>query len=404
METPINPTKLINAEIEMIRSQTKACQHIIHFNNAGASLPADEVTKTVIDYLLEEAACGGYETEAKYIDQINKTYDLIAQLIGAGKDEVAIFENASAAWGTAFKGLKFEKGDEIVTCEMEYVTNLIGFVDIQKSAGVVVKVIPNDSDGNISLAELEKAISDRTKLIAVTHIASSGGAIAPVVAIGKIAKKHNVLYMVDACQSAGHLPLDVEEIQCDILSATGRKYMRAPRGTGFLYVRKLVQDRITPMLLDFQAAGNVSLTDYTLRNDARRYELYEKNRALVLGLGKAIQYMLSIGLDRIWERISDLATFARFELSKLDGVVLHDAGKSKSGIVTFSIKGMDSAVVKAKLAEFGINVSIGGQQATPIYMENQHLFSVVRASLHYYNTEEEISTMIERLGQIILEN
>lgn len=205
METPINPAKFTAEEIRTIRSQTKACQDIIHFNNAGASLPADEVTKTVIDYLLEEAACGGYETEAKHIDQINQTYELIARLIGAGKDEVAVFENASAAWGTAFKGLKFEKDDEIVTCEMEYVTNLIGFVDIQKSAGVVVRVIPNDSDGNLSLVELEKAINDRTKLIAVTHIASSGGAIAPVTAIGKIARKYNVLYMVDACQSAGNL-------------------------------------------------------------------------------------------------------------------------------------------------------------------------------------------------------
>lgn len=177
--------------------------------------------------------------------------------------------------------------------------------------------------------------------------------------------------------------------------------MRAPRGTGFLYVRKSVQDRIIPVLLDSLAAGNVNLRGYTLRDDARRYELYEKNRALVLGLGKAIEYMLSIGLDRIWERISDLSTYARFELSKLNFVILHDSGKRKSGIVTFSIKGMDTAVVKSKLAAFGINVSIGGQQATPIYMENQHLFSIVRVSLHYYNTEAEISTMIERLKEII---
>src|SRR5690606_35515318 len=132
----------------------------------------------------------------------------------------------------------FEDGDEIITSEMEYVTNLIGLVDIQKAAGVKVTVIANDKQGNFPVGELEKAITARTKLIAVTHVSSSGGSTLPVEQIGEIAAGHGILYLLDACQSAGQLPLDVKKIKCDMLSATGRKYLRAPRGTGFLYVKK----------------------------------------------------------------------------------------------------------------------------------------------------------------------
>ncbi|PTS92948.1 aminotransferase V [Pedobacter sp. HMWF019] len=391
-----------NEEIQTLRNQTIGTSQLIHFNNAGSSLPPDVVVDTVIDYLKEEALAGGYETEAKYIDRINGVYDQIARLINADRDEIAVFENASAAWCTAFKGLSFKDGDEIITTEMEYVTNLIGLVDMQNADGIKVKVIPNDEGGNFSVPEFEKAINAKTRLIMVTHVSSSGGSIMPVEEIGNLAEKHQILYLVDACQSAGQLPLDVKKIKCDMLSATGRKYMRAPRGTGFLFVKKSSQDFIKPILLDFQAAGNVSLTDYTLRKDARRFELYEKNRALTLGFGKAIEYAMNIGLERIWHRIERLSVLMRRNLAEIPGIVVRDAGDRLSGIVTFSVKDIESSEVKLKLAEIGINVSVGGSQATPIYMDKNRLSTVVRASVHYYNTEEEIYTLCEELSAMIL--
>lgn len=397
-------TTINNEELKHLRNQTKGSSQLIHFNNAGASLPPDVVVDTVVDYLKEEALAGGYETEAKYSDQINGVYDKIAQLINADREEVAIFENASAAWGTAFKGLTFNDGDEIITSEMEYVTNLIGLVDMQKQNDIKVKVIPNDDLGNFSISELQKAISPKTKLIAVTHVSSSGGSILPVEEIGEIAEKNGIFYLVDACQSAGQMPLDVKKIKCDILSATGRKYLRAPRGTGFLFVKRSSQDKLKPILLDFFGAANVSLSGYTLRQDARRFELYEKNRALTLGLGKAVEYALNIGLEKIWHRIQYLGNLIRHELEKIEGITVRDNGKEKSGIVTFSVEGIESITIKAKLAELGINVSVGGAQATPIYMEKHQLQTVVRASVHYYNTEDEIKLMSRKLSDIIKQN
>lgn len=384
-------------ELDLIRSQTKGCARMVHFNNAGASLPPDLVVETVIDYLREEAFAGGYETEAKYAEKLAGVYDSVARLIGADRNEVAIFENASAAWGTAFRGLSFEAGDEIITTEMEYVTNLIGLVDSQRDNGVVVRVVPNDAEGNFCILELEKAIGVRTKLIMVTHISSSGGSVLPVEQIGELAERSGILYLVDACQSVGQLPIDVRKIKCDMLSATGRKYLRAPRGTGFLFVRKESQDRLKPVLLDFLSAGNVSLSGYTLRGDARRFELYEKSRALTLGLGMAVDYALGIGMERIWERIESLSQLMRSELAGIPGITMHDHGVSLSGIVTFSVKDEESAGVKSWLAERGINVSVGGQQATPIYMDHWGLGTVLRASVHYYNTEGEIAALCREL-------
>jgi selenocysteine lyase/cysteine desulfurase len=392
---------LTELEIQQFRAETKGTTERVHFNNAGASLPPDVVVQTMIDYLNEESTYGGYETEAKYHEQLENVYTLIARLINANVDEVAIAENASTAWGIAFYGLDFKKGDVVITSEMEYVTNLIGFLNVQKKLGVVIKVIPNDEKGNFSLHALEEAITSETKLIAVTEIASTTGGMIPIVEIGKIARKHNILYLVDACQSAGHVPIDVKEIGCDMLSVTGRKYLRAPRGTGFLYVRKEVQDRIKPIFMDNHATDWVSLNDYQLRSDARRYELYEKNRALMLGLGKAIEYALNIGLGRIWERIQYLSALLRAQLAQIDGVTVHDFGDRQCGIVTLSVEGFEASAIKSRLANDLINVTVGKAVSTLIYMEKNKLESIVRASIHYYNTEEEIQIFCKSLEAII---
>jgi selenocysteine lyase/cysteine desulfurase len=304
------------AELQQLKAETKGTAQVAHFNNAGSSLPPNVVVDAVVDYLKEEAIYGGYETEAKYQQQLENTYTSIARLINADKDEIALVENASVAWGMAFNGIHFKAGDEIITSEMEYVTNFIGFLNVQKKQGVKIRIIPNDEQGNFSLAALEDAIGPQTRLIAITHIPSTAGNILPIAAIGKIARKHSVLYLVDACQSAGQLPLDVKEINCDMLSVTGRKYLRAPRGTGFLFVKKEVQDQLSPTFIDGFTIQWVTEDDYKLKDNARRFELYENSRALRIGLGKAVDYALQIGLDKIWQRVELLANVIRTELER----------------------------------------------------------------------------------------
>lgn len=396
-------TPFTEQEIQQLRAETRGTSHVTHFNNAGASLPTNVVVETMVNYLQEEATFGGYETELKYKTELDNTYDLIARLINADTDEVAIVENASAGWGLAFNGITFNKGDVIITCEMEYVSNLIGFLNVQKTHGVELKVIPNDEHGNFPLQALEAAISPKTKLIAVTQTASSAGGMIPVVAIGKIARKHNILYLVDACQSIGQIPVDVREIDCDMLAVTGRKYLRAPRGTGFLYVRKAVQDKLKLLLLDGFCTQWITESDFKMRDDARRFELHEKNRALTLGLAKAVEYALNLGVDKIWQRIQLLSASMRRQLAAIDGITVHDTGSQQCGIVTFSVAGIESTHVKTELATQHINVSVGLAKSTLIYMNKHNLSTIVRASVHYYNTDEEIEILCKALTTIAAE-
>jgi selenocysteine lyase/cysteine desulfurase len=284
---------------------------------------------------------------------------------------------------------------------MEYITNVLGFIHLEKTHGITFKIILNDEHGNFPLKALEEAITEKTKLIAVTHIPSTSGSMLPIVEIGKIAQKYNVLYMVDACQSAGQIPIDVKEINCDFLSVTGRKYLRAPRGTGFLFVKKAVRDELDVLFIDGHTAELTGDREYKLRADGRRFEVYEKNRALTLGLSKAIEYALEIGIERIWQRIQFLATTLRSQLNSIEGITVHDIGSQQCGIVTFSVSGISSQSIKTKLAERNINVSVGLAKSTPIYMDKYDLSAVVRASVHYYNTEDEINALILALKAII---
>lgn len=395
---------LTELEVQKLRTETKGTKEIVHFNNAGSSLPPDVVVNSVVNYLQEEAAKGGYETEAKYQNELNNTYNLIAKLINAESDEIALVENASTAWWIAFNGIDFKIGDEIIASEFEYVTNYIGLLFAQKKYGVVIKVVYNDAQGNYPIDELESAITPQTKLILATHIPSTAAGILPVAEIGKIARKYNILYLLDACQSVGHIPVDVKEIQCDMLAVTGRKYLRAPRGTGFLFVRKDIQNQINATIMDGFSTSSITTNKYNLRDDARRFELYERSRALTIGLGKAVEYALAIGIDKISDRIIQLADLMRTQLRSIDGIIVHDFGTELCGIVTFSVMDVECNTIKDKLAKKHINISIGQAKSTLYFMDKNKLDAILRASVHYYNHEDEISLLCDALRETIAES
>jgi cysteine desulfurase / selenocysteine lyase len=390
------------AEIQAFRAETTGTAERIHFNNAGASLPPDVVVKTMVGFLQEEAVYGGYETEAKYRKQLDHTHVLIAQLINANADEIALVENASAAWEIAFNGLNFQPGDEVIVSEMEYVSNVLALLNAQKLYGIVIKKIPGDVEGNFPLNELEAAINDKTRLIAITHVPSTAGNVLPVAAIGEVARKYNIVYLLDACQSAGQIPLDVQAIGCDMLAVTGRKYLRGPRGSGFLYVRQQMLEKLRLSYFDGRTVTSINQHDFVVRPDARRFEWYEKNPAIVLGLQKAVEYALNIGVERIWQRVQSLALLFRQRLRRLDGIVVHDQGDVLCGIVTFSVAGVPATEVRTKLAAKNINVHIGLAPSTLYYMNRKGLNGIVRASVHYYNTEEEIELVCMELKKTFL--
>ncbi len=386
-------------DIARARADTPGTENVLHFNNAGAALPPTAVLDSVVGHLQLEAAIGGYEANDRALAAREHTYDAIAALLNAQRDEIAIVENATVAWLMAFHALirDCRPGDKILTVEAEYAANYISYLQVAREKGLEVHVVPSDEAGSVDLAAMEQMIDERVKLISVTHVPTNGGLVNPAAAIGKIARRAGVRYLLDACQSAGQIPLDVDAIGCDALSVTGRKYLRGPRGTGFLYVRHDLIADLTPPMIDLAAARWVAADRYELLPTARRFENWEFNVAGMIGLGVAIDYALSWGVDAIHERVTALAEMLRQRLSAVPGVTVTDIGHEKCGIVTFMKAGVAPLDIKAALAAQGINVSVSDVHSTRIDMERRGLEKIVRASVHYYNTDAEIDRFCDAI-------
>ncbi|NKL67157.1 aminotransferase class V-fold PLP-dependent enzyme [Rhizobium leguminosarum] len=383
-----------------LRADTPGTKNRNHLNNAGAALMPSPVIEAVVGYLRREGEIGGYEAAAESNSLLEGTYDSLATFVNCGRDEIAIAENATIAWQRAFYSLSFRPGDRILTASAEFAANYIAFLQVAKRTGVSIEVIPNDASGVLDPDALAKMIDDRVRLIAVTWIPTNGGLINPAAAIGRIARKNGILYLLDACQAAGQIPIDVNALGCDILTATGRKFLRAPRGTGFMYMRKSLVDKIEPAMIDLYGAPWTGPDRYELRPDARRFETWEKNCSVRLGLRAAVDYALDIGLENIEERCNQLSSKLREGLRGIRAVSVHDLGRPLASIISFTVNDWDSSSVMAYLTGKGINVSVSPPSSTPVDAYTRQLPPVVRASPHYYNTEEEIDAFLEAIAGI----
>lgn len=384
-------------DVQRLRDETPGTEHVTHLNNAGAALMPEPVIDAVRDWVDSEARFGGYETAAALRDRIDDTYAAIGTLIGADASEISLADNATRAWDMAFYGLDLGPGDRILTTTTEYSSNLAAYFHVRDRRGVIVDVVPNTPAGDLDVAALEAMVDDRVRLISVNHIPTSSGIVEPVADVGRVARTHGIPFLLDACQSVGHLPVDVDAIGCDMLSATSRKYLRGPRGVGFLWVRSDLASRLHPPFVELESCA-VGPSGYELYGDRRRFETWEKNYAGIAGLGVAVRYALDIGIDAIWERIRGLADRLRSGLGDLPGVTVHDVGSVLGGIVTFSVDGLEARGLAAELHRDAINVSVSSRLASPIDGDARGLRDMVRASVHAYNTEDEVDLLVSSIA------
>ena len=387
-------------DVDQVRDDTPGIKHSTHLLACGSALMPKSVVDAIVSHTHIEAEIGGYEAKARQSDLLDRVYRSVAAHIGASPREIALMENATVAWCHAFYALPLKPGSRIVTCEAEYAANYVAFLQRAKRDDLKIEVIPSGDNGALDLAALEAAMGDDVGVVAITWVPTNGGLVNPAAEVGRIAKAHGVPYLLDACQAAGQMRIDVEELGCDFLSATGRKYLRGPRGTGFLYVKDKWLDTLEPAMIDHFGAPWVARDRYELRDDARRFETWENSYALRAGLGAAIDYADQIGIDQIQDRVTLLADEARKALSEVSPVEVRDLGHAPCGIVSFSIDGYEARLIVKQMAEAGYAIGASPPSSTRIDSERRKLPTLLRIAPHYYNTEAEVRGAVERLASL----
>ena len=387
-------------DVSKARLLTPGCERVLHFNNAGCGLMSQPVLDTVLEHTSLEARMGSYEAAAKKADALDAVYTSFARLLNCNADEIALTDGATQAWHRAFHSVPLAKGDRVLTANNEYNSNWLSLRRTCDKVGASLEVVPSDANGLLDVHALKNMLDDRVKLVAITQITNSNGMVNPVVEVGAALRGTNAIYLLDACQAVGQMPVDVERIGCDLLSGAGRKFLRGPRGTGFMYVRRSVLDRIEPAVIDIHAAQWTGRDTFTWRPDARRFEQMEFSVADRLGMGAAVDHALGWGLDAIEERILGLSTLLRKRLNELPGLQVRDQGTRPSGINTFTIEGKDLNALLLKLRAEGINTSVTNFDWAWLDLQARGIESIMRASLHYYNTEEEVERFVEVIARV----
>lgn len=389
-----------NAAIKQYREETPGCVKAIHLNNAGAALMPRPVIDAVSEYLDYEAVSGGYEAYAGRLRQISTFYRSCAKLLNTRSRNVAFAVNATDAFARALSSIPFDKGDVILTSSNDYISNQIQFISLGKRFGVELIHVPDLPEGGIDPEALEKFILKYSpKMVSISHVPTNSGLVQDVYAVGDVCSKYGITYIVDACQSAGQMPLHVESMQCDFLSATMRKWLRGPRGAGFLYVSdNALEKGLEPLMIDMRGAQWTGPKEYIARKDAKRFEDWEHNYALTVGSTAALDYAMAIGLESISERVNKLAHALREKLRDIDRLKVLDDGSRLCGITSSFIEGAEPKELIEFLHSRRVNAGISLAEYNVIdFGVRKQVPWALRMAPHYYNTSEEIDECIDAL-------
>lgn len=393
-------------DLDRVRADTRGCANRIHFNNAGAAFPPDVVVAAMTAHLELEAELGGYEAADAQSNAIADFYAATAELLGCSPTNIAFAPSATDAFARALSAIPFTSGDVLLTTQDDYISNQIAFLSLRKRFAIEVVHAPNIPEGGVDTDAMARLMHEhRPRLVAATHIPTNSGLVQPVAEIGRHCRELELLYLVDACQSVGQYRVDVEELHCDFLSATCRKFLRGPRGSGLLFVsdRALAQG-YEPLFVDMRGARWVEPERYEPVETAARFEDWEFSYAAVLGAAAAARYALAVGTDAIAERTPALGAALRRALEEIDGVRVLDRGRERCAIVTFTVAGRSAEVVKSELGRRGINSSVSYREYALYDFIDKDVDACVRLSPHYYNSEEEVDTVVAAVRELANES
>ncbi|MBP2338318.1 selenocysteine lyase/cysteine desulfurase [Saccharothrix coeruleofusca] len=382
-------------DLDKVRADTPAAASGVFLDSAGSSLPPRQVLDEVVGHLRREAEIGGYLAARERAEDLEAGYGVFAELLGAEPDEIAFTDSATRSWLAAFDAVPLGRGDRVLITEVEYAGNAVPILHRAREVGASVEVVPSDAAGQVDVAALRELLDERVRLVSLVHVPTNSGLVNPVREVVDAAHEAGALVLLDACQSMGQLPVRADELGADLISGTGRKWLRGPRGTGVLVVRRSVAHRLRPRLVDLHSGSWVGPNEIELREDARVFELWETSIADRLGLIAAARYALELGVAAIAAEVADRARRLREGLSALPGVTVRDIGERQSGIVTFTVDGLPADLVRDRLAAEGVTVTSTYASSAVLDMARRGLDEVVRASPHYFIEPAQVERAVE---------
>ncbi len=390
-------------DLDRIRADTPSADRHVHLNNAGAALQPARVVDAVVEHLRLEQEIGGYEAHDAARDRIQRAYEQVATLLGTNASQIAMVEHATAGFVAALSSIPFSAGDVILTTRHDYTSNQIQYLELAERFGVEVLRAPDAPEGGVDVGAVRDLLHrKRPRVVSMSHVPTNSGLVQDVEAIGAACRERDTLFLVDACQSVGQMPVDPEAIGADFLSVTGRKFMRGPRGSGFLWVsERVLAEGLTPLFVDLRGADWIADDLTQPAPDARRFETWEFAWALVIGLGEAAGYATEVGLEAIEARVTTLSARLRKGIAEIDGMRVLDRGPRLCGIVTASHASIPAGDLRDGLREAGVHTSWLSRESAVIDFDEKGVETALRISPHYYNTEVEIDRAMEILAALV---
>lgn len=393
------------SEITAWRNDTPGCTTRIHLNNAGAALMPGPVLGAVHHHLDLEARIGGYEAADEATDDIRAGYQDLAAVIGARPRNIAVVANATAGFVQALSSFDLSQHSVIVTSRCDYTSNQIQYLSLRRRLGVEIVHAEDLPEGGVDPGSVRTAIRSalgkgREPLVALSWIPTNSGLVQDAQSVGEICHELGVPFVLDACQAVGQLPIDVRRLHCDYLSTTARKFLRGPRGVGFLYASDDALERgDCPLYVDMRGATWTEDSAFTPDPTARRYEGWELPYALALGQFEAARYAQTVGIERASRRAWALAERLRVGLRALPGARVLDRGAARCAIVTVAFDGATSEDLVRWLHGRGINAVTSLREYSRFDFAEKSVDAAIRLSPHYYNTEAEIDATLAALDE-----
>jgi selenocysteine lyase/cysteine desulfurase len=355
----------------------------------------------VADYMQREQAIGAFVAAQQVQPQLQQLYARLAELLHCAPADIALTTGNSHGWNAVVGALPLAVGDRVLVAPGEWGGNYAMLLQLSARTGCVVETMPCTPDGALDLVALEALLDARVKLIALTWVPANGCTVYDAHGLGRLCARHGIAYVIDAAQALGHIPVDVQALQCDALTAPGRKWLCGPRGTGVVYLKPGFVERLQPQVVDHLSCP-ITANGPALRRDARVLEQSEASMALKLGLLAALDSAQAQGWNQRFAAIAQRAAQLRTALTGVPGLKLcHLADAPTScGIVAFTLEGYTPAQVQQALLAQEIQVAASGMGYTPLDMQARGLAAVVRASVAWHTSEADIAALAHALKQL----